>query len=80
MVHQAIVDFQDEKLTFEPIHVAKHFPDESGNFEVLRIKIRRCTTHIIKGSNRKSEGQKILRILNRNKAFFRAAPRTSKTI
>ena len=46
----------------EPIHVAKHFPDEPGNFEVLRIKIGRCVTHGIKSSNRKSEGRSILRI------------------
>ena len=69
MVHQAIVNFQDEKLALEPIHVAKHFPDESGNFEVLRIKIGRCT-HSLKSSNRKSEGQNILRHLNKYLAFL----------
>ena len=70
MVHQAIVNFQDEKLVLEPIHVAKHFPDESGNFEVLRIKIGRCVIHVLKSSNRKSEGQNILRHLNKYLAFL----------
>ena len=69
MVHQAIVNLQDEKLALEPIHVAKHFPDEPGNFEVLRIKIRRCT-HGLKSSNTKSEGQNILRHLNKYLAFL----------
>ena len=70
MVHQAVVNLQDEKLALEPIHVAKHFPDESGHFEVLRIKIGRCVIHVLKSSNRKSEGQKILRHLNKNSAFL----------
>ena len=70
MVHEAIVNLQDEKLPLEPVHVAKHFPDEPGNFEVLRIKIGRCITHGLKSSNRKNEGQTVLRILIKNSAFF----------
>jgi hypothetical protein len=37
---------------------------------VLRIKIGRCVIHGLKSSNRKSEGQNILRHLNRKKPFF----------
>ena len=74
MVHQAIVNLQDEKLALEPIHVAKHFPDKPGNFEVLRIKIGRCVIHVLKSSNRKSEGQNILRHLNKYLAFSRQHP------
>ena len=55
MVHQAIVNLQDKQLALEPVHIAKHFPDEPGHFEVLRIKIRRCVTHELKSSNRKAE-------------------------
>lgn len=58
MVHEAIVNFQDEKLTLEPIHIAKHFPDESGDFEVLGIEIGRRVVHIQKDKKTKDERKK----------------------
>ena len=41
MVHEAVVNLQDEELALEPVHVAEDFPDEPGDFEVLRVEIRR---------------------------------------
>ena len=41
VVHEAVVNLQDEELALEPVHVAEDFPDEPGDFEVLRVEIRR---------------------------------------
>ena len=48
VVHQAVVNLQDEELALEPVHVTEDFPDEPGDFEVLRVKIRRRLVHAYK--------------------------------
>lgn len=58
MVHEAVVNLQDEKLALEPVHVAEHFPDEAGDFEVLGIEIGRRVVHIQKDKKTKDERKK----------------------
>ena len=48
VVHQAVVNLQNEELALEPVHVTEDFPDESGDFEVLRVEIRRRLVHSTK--------------------------------
>ena len=35
VVHQAVVNLQNEELALEPVHVTEDFPDEPGDFEVM---------------------------------------------
>lgn len=58
VVHKAVVNLQDEQLALEPVHVTKHFPDESGDFEVLGIEIGRRVVHIQKDKKTKDERKK----------------------
>ena len=45
VTHQVILDFQHKQLALEAFHIAEHFANKTGNFKMLRIKVRRCVIH-----------------------------------
>ena len=45
VTHQVILDFQHKQLALEAFHITEHFTNETGNFKMLRIKVRRCVIH-----------------------------------
>jgi hypothetical protein len=45
VVHKAVFNLQYKELALEPVHIAKDFPDEPGNFEMLGIEIGHSIAH-----------------------------------